>query len=64
MQNPIQFFHMLQPDSQDVALVLQSARNFANAVGRSQQIIDSILEMLGADQPVQIENPDDNASDN
>lgn len=53
--------HMLQPDFQDVELVLRSARDFASAVGRSQNIIDSILELLGV-QPD--ENDNDNQDDN
>lgn len=52
---------MLQPDFRDVELVLRSARDFTNIVGRSQNIIDSIMQLLGV-QPD--ENDGDNRDDN
>lgn len=52
---------MLQPDFRDVELVLRSARDFTNIVGLSQNIIDSIMQVLGV-QPD--ENDGDNRDDN
>lgn len=44
-------------------LALRAARSFVSAVARSQDIIDSIIQLLGID-PAQNENQNNNGNDN